>query len=238
MTAPPPPAEAPPATPAEVEATTRRLLGKQGPFRATVRLLDREGRKWVAKDYRGCTPLYRWTVGRLILAREVRALTRLAGIMGIPRIEARAGTWILVMTRFKGLDLGKTPRVEQTPEFFDHLLAIVREMHARGVLHLDLRQRRNILLQPDGRPAVLDFGAAVCARPGGWRMRRFAPIDVSGVLKYKHRAQPGSLSKVEAATLARAERRRKWWPFRDWWRRDNDSANAKDGNGEYEEDTA
>ena len=203
----------PPDTPAGIEQATRRLLGKQGPFRPTVRLVRVGDAAFVAKDYRACVLPYRWTVGVWNLRRERRALERLRGVAGVPRIEARVGRWILVLSRFRGKDVGKTPRELQTPEFFDELMGIVRQMHERGVLHLDLRQRRNVLRTPQGRPAVIDFGASVCARPGGLLHRLLAPIDVSGVLKYKQRAQPGSLSDAEAATLERLERRRRWWPF-------------------------
>ncbi len=203
----------PPGTATDVDRTTKRLLGKQGPFRPSVRLLEVDDSKWVAKDYRACTPLYRWTVGRWNIARETRALARLDGMEGVPRLEGRAGRWILILSFFRGTDVGKTPKLDQTPGFFEELRAIVTEMHRRGVLHLDLRQRRNVFVQPDGRPAVIDFGASLCVRPGGFLARLLGRIDVSGVLKYKRRADPGSLSADETSTLERVERRRRFWPF-------------------------
>jgi RIO-like serine/threonine protein kinase len=208
-------ASPPPATEAAVEAATVSLLGKQGPFRPTVRLVEAGAEKLVAKDYRACTPLYRWTVGVWNLAREEEALRRLDGIDGVPQFRGRAGRWILLMTWIRGRDLGKVRRFRQTPEFFDRLMAIVDEMHRRGVVHLDLRQRRNILLrsQRGAQPAVLDFGSALCLRPGGLLHRWLTRIDRSGVLKYKRRAQPDSLTNEEARSLRRVERRRKLWPF-------------------------
>ncbi len=205
--------ETPPQTVEEVEATTISLLGKQGPFRADVRLLERGERKWVAKDYRACTPLYRFTGGAWSLRRELGALKRLADVEGVPHLEARAGHWILVITHFPGRDVGKTDRSEQSAEFFDELHRIVTEIHARGVLHLDLRQRRNILVQPGGRPAVIDFGAGLCLRPGSLLLRYLARIDESGVLKYKRRARPDSLTSDETDRLEKLERRRRFWPF-------------------------
>ena len=205
--------EAPPDTVEDVEQTTVSLLGKQGPFRPDVRLLERGGKKWVAKDYRACTPLYRITVGAWNLRRERAALDRLTDVEGVPHVEAQAGRWILVISHFRGRDVGKTARERQSPEFFDDLQRIVHEMHARGVLHLDLRQRRNILVQPNGRPAVIDFGAGLCVTPGGWLLRSLARIDESGVLKYKRRARPDSLTQAETDTLRGVERRRRFWPF-------------------------
>ena len=201
-------------TEAEVEARTRAILGKVGLFRPTVRLLEVGGRKLVAKDYRACLAPYRWTVGRWNLVHEERALRRLTGIDGIPELRGRIGRWILVMSWLRGRDLGKVRKYRQTPAFYDRLAEMVEEMHRRGVVHLDLRQRRNILFRPKVRsPAILDFGSALCLRPGGTLHRLLARIDRSGVLKYKDRARPGSLSESEERALRRMERRRKLWPF-------------------------
>lgn len=217
MTVPAEPA-APPRAPRtwsvdEVDARTVRLLGKQGPFRPIVRLLELDGAHYVAKDYRACTPLYRWTAGAWNIAKECAALRRLDGLTGFPRIEGRAGRWVLVLTWFKGKDLGKARKLRQTPEFFDEMMQMVREMHRRGVVHLDLRQRRNVLVQPGRHPAIIDFGAALCLKPGGRLLRFLALMDTSGVLKYKQRARPGSLTEDETRILQRVERRRRWWPF-------------------------
>ncbi len=203
----------PPATEIEVDATTVSLLGKQGPFRPSVRLLERDGARWVAKDYRACVAPYRWTVGRWNLRRESEAIERLRGIEGIPEIVARAGAWILVLTHFAGRDIGKVDKARQPPEFYDRLQTMVAAMHSRGVVHLDLRQRRNVLMQPGGQPALIDFGAALCLRPGSLLQRWLARIDESGVLKYKRRANPDSLTLEETGSLERVERRRRFWPF-------------------------
>jgi RIO-like serine/threonine protein kinase len=196
-----------------VERRTSRLLGKQGPFRPTVRLLQSDGATFVAKDYRACTAIYRWTVGAWNLRRERAALARLAGLEGVPALEAEVGPWILVLTHLAGPDVGKARKERQTPAFFDEFERLVEEMHRRGVVHLDLRQRRNVLLLPGDRPAIIDFGNALCLRPGSRLFAFLAEIDRSGVLKYKNRALPGSLTPEEARTLRRAEGRRKLWPF-------------------------
>jgi RIO-like serine/threonine protein kinase len=196
-----------------VETNTSKLLGKQGPFRPTVRLVVVGDASFVAKDYRACTPLYRWTIGAWNLRRERGALSRLAGLEGVPAIEGEVGRWILVLTHFRGTDLGKARMDRQTPAFFDDLARLVDEMHKRGVVHLDLRQRRNVLVLPGPRPAILDFGSALCLRPGSRLFAWLAEIDRSGVLKYKNRALPGSLTPEEARTLRQATRFRRLWPF-------------------------
>lgn len=199
---------------AAVDRATAEVLGKRGPFRPLVRLLVSGDDRLVAKDYRGCNPLYRWTLGAWSLARESAALRRLDGLDGVPRFRGRVGRWIVLMSHFRGRDLGKVRRFRQTPEFFDRLMATVEAMHARGVVHLDLRQRRNILYRQKGAgPAILDFGSSLCLRPGSALHRWLARIDRSGVLKYKRRALPDGLSRDERRTLRRVERRRALWPF-------------------------
>jgi RIO-like serine/threonine protein kinase len=196
-----------------IERGTTRLLGKQGPFRPTVRLVEADGVRFVVKDYRACTALYRWTVGAWNLRRETGALQRLAGLDGVPALEARVGRWIVVMTHLDGRDLGKARKEKQTPAFFDALGALVDAMHARGVVHLDLRQRRNVLVLRGGRPGIVDFGGALRMRPGTRLHALLAEVDRSGVLKYKRRANPDSLTRDEARALRRAGRRRRLWPF-------------------------
>jgi RIO-like serine/threonine protein kinase len=196
-----------------VESRTQALLGKQGPFRPTVRLLELDGAKFVAKDYRACVAPYRWTVGAWNLRRERSALARLRGLDGVPTIEAKVGRWILVLSHIPGRDIGKIRKAAQTPEFFDALGRLLDEIHARGVVHLDLRQRRNILVRPGWRPAIIDFGGALCLRPGSRLLTKLARIDRSGVLKYKRRANPASITDEEARLLRNVERRRRLWPF-------------------------
>lgn len=219
MPSPSPPAELPPPPDggswdeSAVERCTVDVLGKQGLFRPTVRLIEAGGVRLVVKDYRPVLAPYRWVVGRWNLAREEDCLRRLGGIDAVPRYFGRIGSWMLVMSWFRGTDLGKAPRALQTPLFFERLLAAVQEMHARGIVHLDLRQRRNILLRGDERPAIIDFGGAMRVRPGGRLHRILAPIDVSGVLKYKRRAQPDAVTDEESRLLQAAAKRRMLWPF-------------------------
>jgi RIO-like serine/threonine protein kinase len=131
----------------------------------------------------------------------------------VPRFLGRIDAFALAFEWVPGRDFGKCPRGSLGVATFDRLAATVAEMHRRGVVHLDLRQRRNVLVDEGGVPRVIDFSSALVLRPGGWRMRRLAAVDVSGVLKYKRRFLPDSLTGDERARLRRVERWRRWWPF-------------------------
>jgi len=50
--------------------------------------------------------------------------------------------------------------------WFDELLAVLREIHARGVSHGDLKSKSNLLVTADQKPCVIDFGTAFVHKPG------------------------------------------------------------------------
>ena len=190
------------------------FLGKRAWYRPVVHLVVLPGgARAVVKDFRSCPWLLRATYGRFVLAREVAAYERLEGVPGVPRFLGRVDAHAFAVEWIPGKDLGKCPKGSLRAETFERLAATVAEMHRRGVVHLDLRQRRNVLVDDAGVPRVIDYSSALCLRPGGWRLRRLAPVDVSGVLKYKRRFLPESLTDDDRARLRRVERWRRWWPF-------------------------
>ena len=190
------------------------FLGKRRWYRPLVHLLNLpDGGRAVVKDFLSCPRLLRATYGRLLVGREVRAYAALEGVPGVPRFLGRIDDHAFAIEWVPGRDLGKCPRGSLRVETFDRLAATVEEMHRRGVVHLDLRQRRNVLVDDAGVPRVIDFSSALCLRPGGWRLRRLAAVDRSGVLKYKRRFLPDSLTDEERARLRRLERWRRFWPF-------------------------
>ena len=67
----------------------------------------------------------------------------------------------------------------------------VRSMHERGVAHLDLRHRSNVLVSEDGAPILIDFASAICFKPGGaaarWILPFLASVDLRAVEKWRDR---------------------------------------------------
>ena len=198
-----------------LEAATVQFLRRRSRTRPDLRLNDWQGQRAVAKDWANAWPLMR-PHARLCLDREWRALAALTDLPGIPRPVARLPHAIIV-SYIEGRPLQYARlRREQRREFFDALAACVDAMHARGVVHLDLRQRRNILCGPDGRPKLLDFEAAlVCdpARPTGRIALRWGrKVDRLAVLKHKLRYAPSWLTPRERR-LASFFRVARWaWP--------------------------
>jgi predicted Ser/Thr protein kinase len=198
-----------------LEATTPSFLRPRSRTRPDLRLVDWNGERAVMKDWGNARLLLR-PHARRCLAREWRALQALDGVPGIPRPLERLPDAIVV-SHVEGVPFGRkrVPR-EERRRFFDALEACVARMHARGVLHLDLRQRRNILYAPDGSASVLDFEAALTVDPasawGRLVLRLIGPIDRLAVLKHRERYAAWTLAPGEQR-LAKVMRISRWaWP--------------------------
>lgn len=142
-----------------------RVLKQDG--LGAVLLVDGARGPFVRREARGG----RWPgsrlLARMLLRRERRALAVLADLRGVPQVvtdePASAGT--LARSFVPGEPLWAAQVLPR--DYFDLLDGIVAAMHARGVCHNDLHKENNILVQPDGRPALIDFQlATVHARRG------------------------------------------------------------------------
>jgi tRNA A-37 threonylcarbamoyl transferase component Bud32 len=121
--------------------------------------MEWEGRPALLKDFSARPWLVRRFWGRAIAAREIRALRRLSGIEGIPRLYAVAGPEAFVMER---LDADRMPQKKETPPpliFWQNARRMMDQLHERGVGHGDLR-RKNILIGPRGEAYLIDFATA------------------------------------------------------------------------------
>jgi hypothetical protein len=171
----------------------------------------------VVKDFGNKNAWVR-SIGRLQIARELRAYRALEGVEGIPALLGRVDHWALAIERVNGAALGLPPEREiDGPARFERLARIVAEIHARGVLHLDLRALRNVLVREDGRVFVIDFAAAVRFRPGGLLHRiffgRLSRIDRAAVVKWKKLLNAGPLTPEETRLAASQRRWGSLWPF-------------------------
>ena len=100
-------------------------------------------------------------------------------------------------------------RGQVPPDFVARLEQALAEMHARGVAHLDLRHRSNVLVGEDGAPVLIDFGSAVCLRPGSALARVLLPalarIDRSALEKWRVRLEGEGPAAGYQRTAERAE---------------------------------
>lgn len=131
---------------------------------------------------------YRWGLDRFLL--EARTLAKFShpGIVRVLRYFEANGTAYMVMEYEKGEPLKNVFILSpQLPEaelkrLMEPLLEGLREVHAAGFLHRDIKPD-NIFVRADGRPVLIDFGAARNALGGETRSLTavltpgFAPLE-------------------------------------------------------------
>jgi hypothetical protein len=146
-------------------------------------------------------------VARALARREVRALRALEGLDGVPRLTAAAANGGSVEREFlPGAPLSQAPALPL--DFFDHLDVLVARLHARGVCHNDLHKEQNILVRPDGRPALVDFQLASVHAGGGRGFEARCREDLRHLQKHRRRYTRDGRGPAEQALGAGAGLRR------------------------------
>jgi predicted Ser/Thr protein kinase len=150
----------------------------------------------VVKDF---APRGRWireTWGRWNLNRELRAYRALAGHPAVPRLLGRIDALAIAIEYRAGKRLPVGLKGRDPSAFGAALDEAVRGMHARGVVHLDLRHRSNVLVDDATRPVLIDFASALCFTPGGrlhrWLLPWLARVDLRAVAKWRQRIESGA----------------------------------------------
>jgi len=101
-------------------------------------------------------------IHRRMLRREARVYECMADVDGVPHSPGFLdGTWLL-LEFIDGESLKSARYKLSDPEhFYNQLLQVLHDFHAVGVGHGDLKRKDNVLVTPDERPVVVDFGTAV-----------------------------------------------------------------------------
>jgi len=174
------------------------VLLKQDLF-GTVTRIERDGAPRVLRD---CGTARWWLRGfaRHLLARERRALMRLADVERVPRLltserSALEREWID----------GRPMQLVQPRDarYYREALRLVRRMHALDLTHDDLAKEPNWLVTPDGLPAIVDFQLARHAPRRGRLFRMLAHDDLRHWAKHKRQYLPERLTARQRALLAR-----------------------------------
>ena len=168
----------------------REVLSAGHGFQADVLLLETPGGPVVVKDFRNRSWWFARTLGRWLCAREVRAYARLAGLSVVPRMIQRLDAFAFAVEYRPGTLLSRSLRGRTSPGFMAELEQGLEAIHERGVVHLDLRHRSNVLAGDDGHPVILDFASALCLRPGSRRLRWLTRFDRLALEKWRVRLEP------------------------------------------------
>ncbi len=188
---------------------TYHELKKNRPYGPTVRLVSKGGKLVVEKTYRDKGLPVR-LLGSALIFWEGFIYSRLQGLEGIPEALPAPDRLTLVTGFMGGENLKDTSR---TPgdAYFASLKNLIERMHGRGVIHLDLRNRRNYGIDDRGMPYLVDFATCLYI-PWGNRVRRlFETIDWMGFAKVKDKILPRSLDEREKGLLSLGERLSMIW---------------------------
>jgi serine/threonine protein kinase len=190
----------------EIEENTVDYYRTAGGTRPDLRVVEIDGKKLIAKDFKRSDFLFRAIVGPILIRREFGAMRNLIGVNGVPQIAGRIDKYALAMEHVSGTSLEHVSQGVLTNEFYTKLRSVIDEMHSRGIAHCDLRSRGNVMLGDDGNPYVVDFAACVFRGRGinpftRWLFKQFVLADNNAVLRIKDRLSPELLTDEEKAEL-------------------------------------
>jgi serine/threonine protein kinase len=184
---------------AELPERVERVLSRGSFGNPDVLLVHSGEGSVVVKDFAPRNRLVAATIGRWVTRREVRAYRALLGHPNVPRFVGQIDPLSFAVEYRPGTRLGRRLRPQLPASFIDELASAIERMHACGVAHLDLSHRSNVLVSPDGKPVLIDFGSAFCFRPGGLGAKLWLPLlaraDRRALEKWRRRfQQPPSAS--------------------------------------------
>jgi RIO-like serine/threonine protein kinase len=205
----------PPFDRAAYERAPRTLLRDGRWANARVWRVDIGGSLWVVKDFAPRKWWVRNGIGRLFVRRECATLQRLTGIDGVPAQPFRLDAHAIAFRFVDGETLGRVPPERQTGAYFLALERLLQAIHARGVVHLDTRGSGNVLMRPDGTPALIDFQSALSTRAMPRRLTTLLQeIDLTGVYKKWAQRDAAGMGAERAALNERVGRLRRFWVLR------------------------
>jgi serine/threonine protein kinase len=169
----------------------------------------------MVKDVRGKTFLSRWTLGFWLIHKEWKIYSILSGVRGVPQPVERIDRLAFAMEFVPGRPIQRGEGL--APSFFRDLEQALKEIHSRGVVHLDLRHKGNILLSEKGEPFLIDFNSSFYFKRKGLLRHYLFPllrwVDYGGLLKLKQRVSPSLMTSEEMFFLKRFNLLRRLWIF-------------------------
>lgn len=104
-------------------------------------------------------------IHRYMLKREHQVYQHLHDFDGVPKCLGFINNTYLVLEYVDGEPI-RNKRPEDTTEYFSRMLKIIENLHHRGIAHLDLKKKDNLLVTTDDLPCLIDFGTAIIKKHG------------------------------------------------------------------------
>ncbi len=209
------PSQTPPFGRDALSSPHARVLNEGRWANAVLYTIETDGGRWVVKDFAPRPWLVRATIGRLFVAREHAALQRLQGIEGVPRDPFRLDANAVGYRFVAGNTLARSKLDGRYAQFFAALERLMQAVHARGVVHLDSRNSRNVLVTEDDQPVLIDFQSHLLTERLPGRFRRWLEAyDMAGVYKHWARRSPDTIDAPRLEHLGAMNRWRRFWILR------------------------
>ncbi len=133
--------------------------------------------------------LLRWFRVRM-LQHEFAVYQKLEHLSIVPKCYGLLDNQYLILQYINGLPIRQTRPVDEE-DYFAQLFQAIIQMHARGVAHMDLKKKDNLLVVDGRTPCLIDFGAAVIRNSGfhpfnHWRYRLAVRFDFNAWIKHKY----------------------------------------------------
>lgn len=198
-----------------MEQATVGFLHEGRRCQSTIRVLEVEGQRAVAKDYARTPPFFRRFVAPFLLNREERALRFLAGTQGIPQVYARVDRQALILELIEGKPIDGFQNGELPAEVYARVQEVIDRIHARGVSHGDLKRRGNLMVTPRGEIFLIDFAASLIGKRAfrpilNWLQREVARVDDKCVPRLKSKAAPELMTARDKQLLETPTKLERW----------------------------
>jgi tRNA A-37 threonylcarbamoyl transferase component Bud32 len=176
-------------TRANLRERTEDLLNRGSARNPDVLLVRAEGGRVVVKDFAPRSWLVRQTIGRWLTRREIRAYRTLADHPNVPNLVGEIDALAFALEYRPGRRLTRSTFKILPRDFAEELKRAIDGLHERGVAHLDLSHRSNVMIGESSRkPILIDFASAVCFEPGGLAARTLLPwlarVDLRALQKW------------------------------------------------------
>ncbi len=138
---------------------------------------------------------------RHMLRHEFAVYRQLGDFDGAPDCYGLIDNQYLVLEYVQGRTIRQKRPLDED-EFHARLLEHIRAMHAKGVAHMDLKRKDNLLVKTDESPCILDFGAAVIRKKGlhlfnQYHYRIGRQFDYNAWIKHKYHDRMHEISMLD-----------------------------------------
>jgi hypothetical protein len=168
-----------------------------------VLLVESGRQRAVVKDYAPRSRGLRSTFGRWQIRRESEIYRALEGHPAVPRLLGRLDCFAIIIEHRPSARFSLRRPWLFSPQFISELREAVAGLHQRGVAHIDLAHRSNVLADPHGHPVLIDFDGSLRFRRDSWAWRWLFPlarrVDERALVKWERRVARAQSSDAAGA---------------------------------------